>query len=271
VNVLKERGRKWTIFYTSLAVQQSPWLAHLVDLQIQDVRLIYKSHKTPSVELFLSSFNACFDVAFDEAPELIKPTFEHVSQITAPSLPSSPFSEPRSPVLDASSPPDTPAFVMNNGLLSPPPSFAELRKQSQTSAQPVPGLRKSRPAKILSRLLGRARGSATFTVEMGPCHLSDSSEDKVLECVDKTKSEVTVQFGDKSGIMGEDTIDVKLQVSPLSFSVPRILGLSRQLKADLPKHKPQKTDSGPSPKAKVSHIPACLSLDILLLFASRKS
>lgn len=228
----------------SLAVQQSPWLAHLMDLRVEKALLIYRDGSEPPTELVVNYFNACFDVVFDQAPELIKlPSDTCYAGINTPNSPRSPFAEFKSPL-------ESPGFVLNHGLLSPPPSIEALASDKPVTPSSDPGITKSRPARILSRLLGRARGNATLTMEMGQVSLSETEAstpksdhiEKVFESVDASRLEVTVRFGDKAGILGEDSVDVKLNISPLSVDVLRAMALQEKLKHRIPRQPGPKRD-----------------------------
>ena len=240
VGWVKVQSTAWTLFFLSLAVQQSPWLAHLIDIRIEQASLFYKDGDEQPVKIEMGSFSASLDISFDQAPELIvKPislstSLDSVGGLASPTTEETCRFEGR------------PNYVMQNGLISPPPSVETLKKD-----KPTIGIGRSRPAKIVSRLLGRARGKVTMTLGMGPVNLTEGSGianqatsfQKILELVDHSRLEITAQFGGKAGVLGEDSIDISLNISPILVDIMRIVALQRKWKSTHPqaagKDKPQ--------------------------------
>jgi hypothetical protein len=232
VSWVKLQSTAWTLFSLSLAVQQSPWLAHLIDIRVEQASLFYRDGNDEPVKIEIGNFSASLDISFDQAPELIvKPISLSTSVDSAGGL-ASPITEETCRLESR------PGYVMNNGLISPPPSVETLKPD-----KPVIGIGRSRPAKIMSRLLGRAQGKATMTLGMGPVNLKEGSGimdqapsfKKILELVDDTRLEVTAQFGGKAGILGEDSIDVSLNISPILVDMMRMVALQKKWKSS-PRH-----------------------------------
>ena len=240
VSWVQLQSTAWTLFSLSLAVQQSPWLAHLIDIRIEQASFFYKDGDDEPIKIEIGNFSASLDISFDQAPELIvKPISLSTSLDSAAGL-ASPVAEETCRLEGDSS------YVIRNGLISPPSSVETLKQD-----KPVVGIGRSRPARIMSRLLGRAQGKATMTLGMGPVNLNEgsgvtdqaSSHKKILELVDDSRLEVTAQFGGKAGILGEDSIDVSLNISPILVDLMRMVALQKKWKSSLQysagKDKPQ--------------------------------
>jgi len=86
--------------------------------------------------------------------------------------------------------------------------------------------------------------------EKTPASTKSNHVEKVFEFVDESRLEVTVQFGDKAGILGEDSVDVKLNVSPVSVNILRVLTLQERLKGSFPRRSGQKRNR-PAQEARI--------------------
>lgn len=285
----------------SLAIQQSPWLAHLVDFRIEDARFNYTdpNSKGQPIEAEIASFSICLDVSFDETPELITgqpaaeclaspPTSPILERPRTRHLPSETKSESPglSPPLETNPPRAAEILLgkpLDNGSviqlsappqpstpppapLSPPVSTPQPRLPRFSSIGPA-GLKKTRAFRLLAGLLKRAKGKATLSVELGPASISGGVKrgvNKALELIDQSRLDLTVQFGGQAGILGHDTVEIDIKVSPLSISAPQMLDLKNMMREQFPKKEKPPSKPGSSIKFAVSRLGHVFSMSCQL-------
>ncbi len=201
---------------TTLAVRQSPWLAHLFNLKFIDCEVLYIQDGIPllcklqelrfGVAITLSNDPEANDEDRNNASGIPGDTSKGGSYFplgspslspfsNASSLPASPFSEGNSP-----SPFSAPQYspfgnsIGSDGLLKPPssglPQFGRMRTPSAVLKREIGGLSKlkrTRLGRLLNRALGRAAGKGTVTISLGGISI-DHVQDRKNNNTNRPKS-----------------------------------------------------------------------------------
>lgn len=224
------RIRASALWCATRLARSAPWILHLVDIRFDRVHVIFDNNQ---LELRIQDVCASLDVAFEQAPELLDlPVLEKLVKEGIPAPSPSPMLHERPPLFEA-----------NDDLLArrtPTPSSDATsnvqvpRRGSGGTPGRIASLRQSRPVRLFVRAMGRASGSATMSVSIGPTSLrrrtmkgdegaATAAAPACFELKDASTLGATVRFGGSN--IGTRSVETKLHVSPLQVAIDEVLAL----------------------------------------------